>query len=177
MSTDDLEAVADQPTPERPHAPRSYAFSGEAAGQLPWKHAEERLERARVYWLATTRPDGRPHVTPLWGAWVAGALYLDGHPATAWARNLRTTPHASIHLESGSDVVILDGTVDDIHTDAALGERIVAAWHAKYGKLEPDPVGSGLFRFLPTTARAWSSESLGDGTRWRFPHPAGDENR
>lgn len=175
MTTDDPH-TAHEPTPERPHAPTSYEFSGETAGQLPWRHAEERLERARIYWLATTRPDGRPHVTPLWGAWVEGALYLDGHPATAWARNLRANPHASIHLESGSDVVILDGTIDDIQTDAALGERIIAAWHAKYGKLDPDPAGSGLFRFRPRRARAWSSESLSDGTRWRFPHPTLEES-
>lgn len=121
-----------------------------------------------MYWLATTRPDGSPHVTPLWGVWIDNALYLDGHPRTTWARNLRANPRASIHLESGSDVVILEGTVADTQTNAEVGARIVAAWQAKYGTLLPDPVGSGMFRFRPTSARAWSSESLADGTRWQF---------
>lgn len=161
-----------QPIAGRPHAPTSYAFSSDGAGKLPWAHAEERLEGAHVYWIATTRPDGRAHVSPLWGTWVDGALYLDGHPQTTWARNLRANPAASIHLESGSDVVILECSVEDINTDEDLGTRIVAAWHDKYGKLDPDPVGSGIFRFRPDIARAWSESSLTDGTRWEFRNAA-----
>ena len=35
-------------------------------GMLPWSWAEERLTRSHDYWCATTWPDGRPHVMPVW---------------------------------------------------------------------------------------------------------------
>ena len=159
---------AEEPRAGKPQAPASYPFSGETAGHLPWSHAEGRLEHAMRYWLATTGLNGRPHVTPLWGVWVDGALYLDGHPQTRWARNLTANPRAAAHLESGTDVVIVEGTVEDVRIDPALGARVVAAWDAKYGRLHPDPVNSGRFRLRPRTARAWSQESLEDGTRWQF---------
>src|SRR6185437_5009863 len=123
----------DESTPRREpeslplHAPKSYNFPQTPDALLPWSHALERLERAHSYWLATTRPDGRPHVTPLWGAWVDNALYFDGLPTTQWARNLAKNPSAAVHLESGDDVVILEGTVDDLKTSAELGARIIQA--------------------------------------------------
>lgn len=158
----------DEPKASRPKAPASYAFSRNLKPLLSWSHARERLEQARNYWLATTRPDSRPHVTPVWGVWVDGALYFDGHPATRWAHNLAANPALSVHLESGDDVVILEGVAEDLVTEAELGARIVAAWNAKYGRLLPDPAGGGILRLRPRTARAWSTSSLEDGTRWQF---------
>jgi hypothetical protein len=90
-------------------------------------------------------------------------------PKTRWARNLAANPNASIHLESGSDVVIAEGIVDDLITDVDLGAAVVNAWNRKYGRLSPNPAESGIFRFRPDIARAWSTETLEDGTRWRFP--------
>ncbi len=150
------------------HAPPSYKFPQTLDALLSWSHAVARLLQSRSYWLATTRPDGRPHVTPLWGVWVDGALYFDGLPTTQWARNLAKNPTAAVHLESGEDVVILEGVMDDPETSPELGKRIVEAWDVKYGRLHPDPVGSGIFRFRPRTARGWSTSSLADGTRWQF---------
>jgi hypothetical protein len=128
----------------------------------------ERLEQAHNYWLATTRPDGRPHVTPLWGVWVDGALYFDGLPTTRWGRNLTLNPAATVHLESGEDVVIIEGVVEDLVTSAEVGARVVQAWDAKYGQAQPEPAGRGIFRLRPRTARGWSTSSLADGTRWQF---------
>lgn len=158
----------EQPVASPLHAPAGYPFPKDAADLLAWSHAEERLEQAHSYWLATTSPDGRPHVTPLWGVWVEGALYGDGHPQTRWARNIAVNPAVCIHLESGDDVVILEGQAEDVTTDEALGQRIIAAWMAKYGRLAPDPAGSGMFRLRPKVARGWSHESLKDGARWQF---------
>lgn len=161
-------AAPAEPRASVPRAPAGYAFSRPSAGRLPWSHAVERLERARYYWLATTRPDGRPHVTPLWGVWVDGALYFDGHSQTRWARNLAANPAASVHLESGDDVVIVEGLMEDTTEDSVRGQKIVAAWMAKYGRLAPKPSEDGIFRFLPRVARGWSAASLEDGTRWEF---------
>lgn len=150
-------------------APTGYPFPKGMEELLPWSHAEAQLEAARNYWIATVRPGGRPHVTPVWGVWLDGALYLDGSPATRWARNLAANPEMSVHLESAEDVVILEGVVEDLpRIEGYLAERIVEAWDTKYGRLHPDPAGSGMFRMLPRRGRGWSASSLQDGTRWEF---------
>jgi hypothetical protein len=134
---------------------------------LPWLFAVERLVPAANYWLATTKASGAPHVTPVWGVWVEGALWFDGIPTAAWARNAARNPAASVNLESGAEVVILDGVVEDIPAvdDSTLAQAIVDAWQAKYGRLVPDPPKDGLFRFKVNQARGWSTFP-GNATRW-----------
>ncbi|MEI6136703.1 MAG: pyridoxamine 5'-phosphate oxidase family protein [Chloroflexota bacterium] len=34
------------------------------------ERALARLRTAMNYWIATTRPDGRPHAAPVWGVWL-----------------------------------------------------------------------------------------------------------
>jgi hypothetical protein len=156
------------PPARRPHGPAGYGF-GEGADDVlqPWSHAQKRLEVARNFWLATVRPDGRPHVTPVWGVWLDGALYIGGGSTARWARNLAEQPSAAIHLESGDDVVILEGEVVEFVADADLLDRIVTMWNGKYGRLAPEPT-TRLYRFDPRSARAWRDWSLRDGTRWRL---------
>jgi hypothetical protein len=150
-------------------APADYPFPKETDGLLPWSHADAQLQTAQNYWIVTVRPDGRPHVTPVWGAWIDGALYIDGSPSTRWAQNLAANPAIAVHLESAEDVVILEGRVEDLPAvEGYLAERIVDAWDAKYGRLHPDPAGRGIFRVTPLRARGWSASSLQDGTRWEF---------
>ena len=155
-----------EPRASRLALPQGYQV---AAGEelLAWPRMVERLEQATNYWLATTRPDGRPHVTPVWGVWVAHALYFDGIPTARWARNLAAHPAVAVHLESGADVLVVEGDAEDLTTDANLGDRIVGAWRTKYGRLEPDPATRGIFRLRPKTARGWSRFPH-DATRWRF---------
>jgi hypothetical protein len=154
------------PRAELLNAPRQYGFPRSTRELLPWSHAETRLVSARAYWLTTTAPDGRPHVTPVWGVWLDRCLFFDGLPTTRWARNLAANPAASINLASTEDVVVVTGGVDDFQPEAIMSQRIVAAWTAKYARLVPDPAGDGVFRFTAQRARGWSNERLGDGTRW-----------
>jgi hypothetical protein len=136
---------------------------------LPWEHAAERLERAENYWLATTRKDGRPHVAPVWGVWVQDRLFFDGIPTAQWAKNMASNPNAAIHLESGTDVVIVEGVLEDIpgidHPE--LAGQIVESWTAKYGRLMPDPEKNGMYCLNPRAARAWT-RFPDDVTRWSF---------
>lgn len=68
-----------------------YGIPSGSEGLLPWGFVEERMANARKYWVATVRPDGRPHLTPVWGLWVEGAFYFGSGPRTRKARNLRRT--------------------------------------------------------------------------------------
>lgn len=73
-----------------------------------------------------------------------------------------------MYRQTGTWVVILEGMVEDLVTSPELDARIVDARNAKYGRLTPDRTGDGLWRLRPHSVRAWSSESLEDGTRWNF---------
>ena len=133
---------------------------------LPWSFARERLERAQNYWVCTASLDGLPHAAPLWGAWVDDRLYFEGSPATRWGRNLTANPRASLHLESGSEVVTVEGPIEDQDdVGAELAERVADAFAAKYDGYRTQ--GRGFFILIPRVARGWSQFPK-DATRWRF---------
>jgi hypothetical protein len=150
-------------------APETYPFPKSREGLLPWSQVEVFLESAPNYWLATVRPNGRPHIAPLWGAWLDGAFYFQGAPDSRWARNLRTNSNVSVHLESVQNVVIVDGVATHVVTDSLLAVRLLEAWEGKYGHLEHPPRAdtAGIYRLQPRTVRAWG-EALNDGARWIF---------
>src|SRR6476620_7002494 len=123
-----------QPVCSRPLMPDGYGVPDHDDGLLEWSWAVERLAAAKNYWFSTTRPDGRPHAMPAWAAWVDGALYFDGSPETRRGRNLAQNSSIVVHLESGDEVVIVEGeAVLAGKPEAGLAERLAAALGAKYG--------------------------------------------
>jgi Pyridoxamine 5'-phosphate oxidase len=54
----------------------------------PVGNARQIVETApATYWLATVRPDGRPHVMPILAVWVNGMLFFAAGQGTRKARN------------------------------------------------------------------------------------------
>jgi Pyridoxamine 5'-phosphate oxidase len=90
-----------------------------------------RLQDARSYWLATCDPSGSPHVSPVWGAVVAGALHLFSERHTVKARNVAADSRVAIHLESAEDVVIVRGLLEDLGRPGKHAD-VLAALDAKY---------------------------------------------
>ena len=153
----------------RPEAPKSHGVH-EVEGPPPWSQAEERLERARNYWVATTRPDGRPHATPVWGVWVEGSLYFGTGRSSVKGQNLAHCPELVVHLESGDDVVILEGQVEEVR-DRDSFAAIDAAYRAKYGMSVSEAGDDGAVWYVvrPKKAHAWlENDFLNTATRWRF---------
>jgi PPOX class probable F420-dependent enzyme len=70
---------------------------------------ERRLKTEQNLWLATVRPNGAPHLVPIWFVWVAGKIYLCTGADSVKARNLRQNPHVSIALEDGSKPIVIEG--------------------------------------------------------------------
>lgn len=160
--------MSEQPTPSEPQASHSHLPEGYGATEelLPWSYARERLEQSQNYWVCTASPDGRPHAAPVWGAWVDDRLYFEGSPATRWGRNLTANPRASVHLENGSEVVIVEGAVEDVDdVGEALAERVGDAFAAKYNGYRSQ--GRGFFILVPRLAIGWRQFPK-DATRWRF---------
>jgi hypothetical protein len=163
------------PRSDRPVFPEGYGLPSTTEGMLTWADVEARLVAATSYWLATTRPDATPHVVPRWGVWLDNRFRYDGAPTTRHARNLATNPACALHLESGNEVVILEGTSEPTRAPAqTLGARIAAAFE-KYHDLGYSPAadawdgddGGGLRVFTPRRALAWFAFPT-DATRFTF---------
>lgn len=155
--------------------PSGYGLPDDVAGLLDWPQVRARLVESKSYWMATVRPDGRPHVVPRWGVWLDDRLYYDGSPATVHARNLAGNPACHLNLENGTEAVMIDGTSVATRADAdGLGARLAEAfgkYHQDGYRPEADSWagqdGGGLRVFTPKTALAWFSFPA-DATRFRF---------
>jgi hypothetical protein len=150
------------PVADRPSIP-GYGVPETTEGILPWSHATERLEQAKNYWIVTASATGRPHAVPVWAAWVDDVLYIGAGPRSS--RNIEANPQVSVHLESGDDVVIIEGSVEPFaDPDGTIFPRFADAMAAKYD-YRPDEPGGYVLR--PRAAYAWSSFPA-NATRWRF---------
>lgn len=161
---------------DRPVVPEGYGVPASADGLLSWQQVVERLAASDQYWMATTRPDGRPHVVPRWGVWLNGHLWYDGSPDTRHAQNLASNSACTLHLEDGWECVIVEGTSGPTGSPGLdFGARIAAAITAKYGEKgyspAPDawegPAAGGLMKFTPEKSLAWF-DFPNDMTRFRF---------
>lgn len=150
-------------------------------GTLPWTWAESRLVDARNYWVATVGPGGAPHVAPVWGIWVDGAVWFGTDPASAKARNLDRDGRVVVNLESGEEAVIVHGDADSLplgDLDPTLRDALDDAYAAKYVDVETGepmrlsdaPEGSLIYRVTPRHVLGWLEQDFPRSrTRWRFP--------
>ncbi len=163
------------PTVDRPDVPEGYGLPEGSDGLLTWAEVETRLRAAHHYWLSSVRPDGTPHAVPRWGVWLDGRFWYDGAPTTRHTRNVEQNPAVTLTLESGTEVVIVEG--DSVATRAEpdpLGARLSEAF-TKYqaSGYAPGPDawagvdGGGLRVITPRRAMAWFSFPT-DCTRFRF---------
>jgi PPOX class probable F420-dependent enzyme len=157
----------------RPEMPPGYGIHTEAAGTLPWSWARDQLTRARNYWLCTTRPDGRPHVTPVWGLWLDAAVLFSTDPHSRKGRNLAANPAAVVHLESGDEVVVVDGRVEPVR-DADVLARFCTDYAAKYAfRPELNAETAGCYALRPAVVLGWRERDFpATATRWAL-RPAG----
>jgi hypothetical protein len=159
------------------------AFSSPNATPLEWSLGRAALTNAEVYWLTTVRPDGRPHVTPLLGVWIRGAMYFCTGPDERKAKNLAENRHCVLttghNTLDGLDLV-LEGTAETVGDDAELG-RVADTYESKYGAhfAAPDGTWSGLgdairgaeipvYRVAPATAFGFGKGDTYSQTRWVF---------
>lgn len=159
---------------DRPYIP-GYGVPETREGMLSWSWAVERLENAIHYWIGTTRPDGRPHAAPVWAVWVDGMIVFEGGPDSRRGRNIAANPAVVIHVESGDDIVIVEGVAEETsRPEPALESRLIDAFSSKYGPrydYQYDPANwreGGLYLVRPRKVLAWGSFAIKDATRWTF---------
>ena len=89
-------------------------------------HTAERLRVDEILWLASVRPDGRPHLVPVWFLWEGETILLFSKPENQKIRNLRQNPAVSVSLDNsdhGDDATVLEGiaaVIEDPEVTTAL---------------------------------------------------------
>jgi nitroimidazol reductase NimA-like FMN-containing flavoprotein (pyridoxamine 5'-phosphate oxidase superfamily) len=159
-----------EPKVTRPKFPHGYA--DKPVSFLTWDWVAAQLTESKHYWLCSVRPDGRPHVVPRWCVYLDGKIYYDGSSETIHVRNIEANPNVSLHLESGSQAIILEGTAAPAGKPAPeLAKRLSQAYK-KYKELGYSPKpnswdNGGLFVFTPRQCLAWSNFTQ-DPTKFIF---------
>jgi pyridoxine/pyridoxamine 5'-phosphate oxidase len=156
------------PRASRPNLP-GYGLAAEEEGEglLPWSWAAERLEAARNYFLATTRPDGRPHVMVIWGLWLDGAFYFSTGRQSRKARNLAANPNCVVVPDDGEEAVILEGVVGEVG-DREVLDRFVKAYQAKYA-WDVSGMDEPIFAARPRVVYGQIEKTFTkSATRWQF---------
>lgn len=153
--------------------PDGYTRTDREQRLLDWDYVVARMTDAKNYWVATTRPDSRPHVVPTWAVWFDNRLYFDGSPATRRMRNIAANPHVAVHLDDGDNVVVVEGIARSVDRPSPeLGQTLSPLYIAKYASFDyaPEPDSwneGGLYVVEPTHALAWTEFGV-DMTRWRI---------
>jgi hypothetical protein len=158
----------------------AYGLSPGTDGLLPWSWAEKLLTEAYNFWLATTRPDGRPHLMPVWCLWQDGGAYFSCAETSRKAKNLAHNPNCVIGIEiQGKAAGLSVEGVASIVTDYETRVRVAGAYTAKYNfaihatesgvSIDANSGDSDPLWFIQPTAAFGNDEDFAKTTtRWRF---------
>lgn len=153
------------PEVDRPYiAHPEYGVPDHREGLIEWSWVAERFTAEKNYWVGTVTPHGAPMVRPVWGVFVDDTICFGGGPKTKWSQNLEREPRVSVHLESGTEVVIAEGSVDRLtHASDPHLKTIDDAYEVKYEMRHGPPI----WLLRPRVVLAWSDFPK-DMTRFRF---------
>jgi hypothetical protein len=153
---------------------------------LPWSRALKLLgsRPSGTFWLATTQPDGSPHVAGVGALWVDDAIYFVSGARTRKSRNLAANPSCAFSISLTGIDVVLEGSaslVVDRATLARLAKAYVdqgwpvkvsgAAFTAPYSAPSAGPPPWNLYVFKHRTAFGVATAEPQGATRWRFRNP------
>ena len=129
---------------------------GDADTPTSWADALRRFEQAQVYWVVTVRTEGGPHLTPLFGVELDGALYFFTGPTEQKARNLAANPRCALltgcSTIDGLDVVV-EGEAARVRDGAFAG---------------PGGNEAHLFELVPSRGYGFGKGKAFSHTRFRF---------
>jgi len=100
------------------------------------EHIDHRLRAEPIIWLSTARPDGRPHLVPVWFLWDGRTILIFSEPGAQKVRNLRHSQQAVLALDTadeGEDVVIVEG--DAMLIADGTVDSTLPAYVKKYAQL------------------------------------------
>lgn len=179
-------------TQQEPRAARSLV--GDDA-TTSWEMVRERLanpEFQRTSWLATTRPDGRPHLMPVITTWIEDAIHLIVGEGTQKGRNLVADDRCVVATSSTtlpSIDIVIEGRAEPV-TDEDAVRRLAEVYRTSGWPLEangdkvvgPNAPTAGpspytIFRIVPSKVfglpgmlgmNQYEQSELPKPTRWDF---------
>jgi nitroimidazol reductase NimA-like FMN-containing flavoprotein (pyridoxamine 5'-phosphate oxidase superfamily) len=120
------------------------------------QRAQARLQREHIIWLATVRPEGRPHLVPIWHVWYQGNLYISTGQNSVKMRNLCHQPWVAAALPDALDVVIVEG---EARPAPELNDELAPQFIQKFGwDFRKDREYGGLVRIEPSKILAWQGD-------------------
>lgn len=90
--------------------------------------SDERIANAPNIWMATVRPNGTPHLVPIWFVVVDKKWYFATDPKSVKARNLQHNPAIAISLEDGTNPLVVEGNAKIVKPT----KRVADAFLKKY---------------------------------------------
>jgi general stress protein 26 len=150
-------------------------YSGEAAVATTWDETRQVLETAELFWITTVRADGRPHVTPVVGAWCDGAMWFTTGTEEQKYLNLSANPQVVLTTgcnswDHGLDVVV-EGEARHVTDQTAL-ERAAKAFSTKWEGGWQFTARDG--RFYNQGSQDWPSEVFSVTPARVFAHKKGE---
>jgi len=105
-------------------------------------NTDPRVEAAPNIWLATVRPDGRPHLIPIWFVVDDGRWYICAGAESVKAKNIRHNPRVALALEDGNHPLVIEGEARGVTPTVAVIDK----FKAKYDwDITSDPQYSVVF--------------------------------
>ncbi len=162
-----------EPTPEPLSSPR-----GTPLTDLSWQDVRTRVAEAGDYLLATTDPDGRPHVVPVLAVWLDATVCFVSFRQSRKARNLAQNQGCTVTVPGPEVDLVLEGTAQPVRGDARL-QQVADLFPVKYPWWHPvvragefyDPADTEprqVYALEPAQVFAFGKEHGFSGTRWRF---------
>lgn len=92
--------------------------------------SQSKLENSQNIWIASVRPDGRPHLVPVWFVWQSQKIYICIDASSVKADNIRHNPLVAMALEDGLKPVICEGQVAPV--ESPWPGEVISAFNQKY---------------------------------------------
>jgi PPOX class probable F420-dependent enzyme len=108
------------------------------------------LDSEPVVWLSTVRPDGLPHLVPIWFSWDGETVLIASKPHARKVANLRANPRVMLALgepEEDFDVGLLEGVAEILDEPAAA---VLPASHLRKYRDQLAAIGLDREEFLAT---------------------------
>lgn len=153
---------------------------------IPWSRAQQQLEKptdeTTTHFLATVRPDGRPHIAGVGALWADDKFYVVSGPGTRKSRNLAERADCAISVKLDDLDLVMEGTARRV-TDGPTLERIAKlyneqggwpvkvdgdAFTAPYSAPSAGPPPWNLYELTPTKAFGVAYKEPHGATRWEF---------
>ena len=152
---------------------------------IPWSRAREALEAASTKritpFLATTRPDGRPHMVGVGAVWHDDKVYFVSGAGTRKSKNLAQNPNCVVAWSLDGIDLEIEGKAERVTDDATLQDvaKVYAegGWPAtvkdgafthEYSAPSAGPPPWDVYVVEPVTVFGVLGEEPGGAMRWRF---------